>query len=307
MSRGAILVTSFIETIMKKIIVLGVIVTALLSSCGRFGNEDKKSHLKDRILSASKQHTEIMYALDADSTLVAVDVSSTYPREAMELPTVGYHMKLSFEGIMSVQPTVIIHKGGRYSIGPEHVVRQLNDLNVPLKTFKNKGTDIESTKKLIREMGNFFDRSDKADSLCSKLDTDMEKALLNREKYQDTTKVVVMHYGRANNIYLVLGEQSTAGKMVKWAGGTIPIKKKGMERITSPELIAKANPDIIFITGFGYDRLGSQEKILDLPGVALTNAAKNKRIYRIEAQDMIYLGPRTGENVLKLQKIIHES
>ena len=292
---------------MKNRIIVSIFITVLLSSCGRFGNEDKKSNLKDRIVSASKQHTEIIYALEADSTLVAVDVSSTYPIEALELPTIGYHMKLSFEGIMSVEPTMIIHKGGSYSIGPEHVVRQLNELKIPLKTFKNKGKDIESTKQLIREMGVFFDRKDKADTLCSKLDADMQKALEKKKEFSDTVKVVVMHFGRANNIYLVLGDQSTAGKMIQWAGGTMPIKKKGMERITSPELIAEANPDVIFITGFGYDRLGSQEKILDLPGVALTNAAKNKRIYRIEAQDMIYLGPRTGENVLKLQQIIHGS
>ncbi len=274
-------------------------------SCGRFGNQDQKTEHQERIVSASKQYTEFLYALHADSDLVAVDLSSTYPAQVKDLPTVGYHMKLSFEGIMSVKPTLILHHGGKFSIGPEHVVKQLEDLKIPMKTFDNKAKDIESTKALIREMGTFFNKEEEADSLCNKLDTELAAALKQTKQYDDTVKVVVMHFGRAMNIYLAMGKNSTAGQMIEWAGGVIPVNENGMARITSPELIAQANPDVILLTDFGYDRLGSPEQILELPGVALTNAAKNGRIYRIEAHDLIYFGPRTGENVLKLQELIH--
>ena len=152
-----------------------------------------------------------------------------------------------------------------------------------------------------------MNKEKKAKELCNKLDEDMKTVLDNTESYKDTLKVVVMHFGRAMNIYLAIGKSSTAGKMVEWAGGTIPIEKKGMARITSPELIAKANPDVILLTGFGYDRLGSKEKVKQLPGVTLTNAAKNNRIYRVEAHDLIYFGPRTGENILQLQELIHQN
>jgi iron complex transport system substrate-binding protein len=52
--------------------------------------------------------------------------------------------------------------------------------------------------------------------------------------------------------------------------------------------------------------MGNMEKfITDVPGVALTNAGKNKRIVRFEEHDLVYFGPRTGENILKLIKLIH--
>ena len=60
------------------------------------------------------------------------------------------------------------------------------------------------------------------------------------------------------------------------------------------------------MTDFGYDRLGNAEKLATLPGIALTPAGKNKKIYRIEEHDLIYLGPRTGENVQMLMKLIHQ-
>lgn len=63
---------------------------------------------------------------------------------------------------------------------------------------------------------------------------------------------------------------------------------------------------MILATDFGYDRLGgSAEKFLELPGIALTPAAKNGRIYRVEEHDLIYFGPRTGKNIRALAELIH--
>lgn len=277
----------------------------LACACGRFSNEDKKKDHDQRIISAAKQYTEIMYALGAAEDLVAVDVSSTYPPQTAKLPTIGYHMHLSAAGILSMKPTLFLHHGGKWSIGPEQVVRKLKRLKIPMKTFETKTTDIASTKKLIQEMGKYFGKEERADSLCLKLDADMKKALAHTKQYDDTVSVVAIHFGRATNMYLVEGKNSVAGQMIRWAGAEIVVDNLGMAPIVSPEIIAKANPDVILLTAFGYDRLGSKEAVIkQLPGVGLTNAAKTGRIYRVEAHDLIYYGPRTGENVLKLQKLL---
>ena len=70
--------------------------------------------------------------------------------------------------------------------------------------------------------------------------------------------------------------------------------------------MALANPDIIIATDYGFDQMGSMDKfITDIPGVALTNAGKNKRIVRFEEHDLIYFGPRSGANILNLMHLIH--
>ena len=74
----------------------------------------------------------------------------------------------------------------------------------------------------------------------------------------------------------------------------------------SAEVVAASDPDVILLTDFGYDKLGSPEKIKELPGVAGTKAAMNNRIYRVEEHDLVYLGPRTGQNTLMLQQLIHQ-
>ena len=102
-------------------------------------------------------------------------------------------------------------------------------------------------------------------------------------------------------------ENSTTANLIEMAGGTIPIDgDRGMMQL-SAEVIAKSNPDVILLTDFGYDRLGTEEQLKSLPGVSTTNAAKNNRIYRVEEHDMVYFGPRTGEVILKLQELIHRN
>ena len=277
----------------------------LLLSCGRFSNEDQKQEQKERIVCISKQYSEIIFALGAQQDIVAVDVSSTYPEEIKKLPTVGYHRALSAEAILAMTPTLILQDN---NIGPEHVVKQLKDLKIPMKDFGKYQNTPEGTDSLIREMGAYFHREREADSLCKKLDNDMKAALEAAGIYKDTVKVLIIHFGQASNQYLVMTKKSTAAKMIEWAGGKMAVDdEKGMKQI-SPEIVAKSDPDVILLTDFGYDRLnGSPEKIKELPGVSSTRAFKNNRIYRVEEHDMVYLGPRTGENVLNIQKLIHQN
>lgn len=286
---------------MKKYFVI-TILSAALFSCGRFGNKDAKSG-DERIVCIAKQYSEIIYALGAQAHIVAVDVSSTYPPEIKKIPTVGYHRALSVEGILAAKPSLILHDN---NIGPEHVVKQLTDLKIPMKVFGKYKDDIAGTDSLIREMGAYFHKEKQADSLCTKLDADMKTALENARKYRDTLKVLIIHFGQASNVYLVMTKKSTAAKMIEWAGGTLAVDdEKGMKQM-SAEVVAASDPDVILLTDFGYDKLGSPEKIKELPGVAGTKAAINNRIYRVEEHDLVYLGPRTGENTLMLQQLIHQ-
>ncbi len=275
-----------------------------LHSCGRFGNANNKQDHDQRIVCIAKQYSEIIYALQAQEDIVAVDVSSSYPPEIKKLPTVGYHRALSAEAILAMKPTLILQDN---NIGPEHVVKQLNDLEIPMKNFGHYQNTIPGTDSLMREMGVYFKKEHAADSLCLKLDMEFKNAIEKRSLYTDSVKVLVIHFGQASNIYMVMTKKSTAAKLIDWAGGTMAVDdEKGMRQI-SPEIVAQSDPDVILLTDFGYDRLGSPEKIRELPGVASTKAFKTNRIYRVEEHDMVYLGPRTGEIIMNLQKLIHQN
>jgi iron complex transport system substrate-binding protein len=271
----------------------------LLAGC-RFANQEQGEH-RQRLVSLSKQYSEIIFALGAEKDLIAVDLSSTYPPGIKSLPTVGYHRALSAEGIISVKPTLILHDN---NVGPEHVMRQLEQLKIPMKVFEAKGDDVPSAKQLVAEMGAWFHQEARARSLNEKLDADMAKA--TRVSWTVKPKVMVIHFGRAMNVYLTMTRASIAGRMIEWAGGEMAVQgERGMVQL-SPEVVAQADPDVLLLTDFGYDRLGTKDAVAGaLPGVATTRAVKAGRVYRVEEHDLVYIGPRTGENVLKLQELIH--
>lgn len=288
---------------MKKFLTL-ISLLSFITGCGRFNTKETETEHTQRIVCVSKQYNEMIFALGAEKDIVAVDISSVYPEQIKKLPTVGYHRALSIEGILSAKPTLILHDN---NIGPEHVTKQLQDLKIPMKVFSIKGVDIDSTKALMQEMGAYFNKKRAADSLCTILDTEMHMALEASKKFNHKPRVLIIHFGQASNIYLVMSKKSTAGKMVEWAGGEMAIDdEKGMKQL-SAEIVSKSDPDVILLTDFGYDRLGTAEKIKELPGVSATKASKNNHIYRIEEHDLVYLGPRTGKNILTIQHLIHDS
>jgi iron complex transport system substrate-binding protein len=202
-------------------------------------------------------------------------------------------------------PDLVIHSN---DIGPENVLPQITKAGLNVKAFGGANT-ADSAKLLLKELGVYFGAEAKADSLIKAMDASLQRAndSLIAMQNKDTPNVMVIHFGRANNIYFVMsGRKGVADKMIIAAGGKVTSYDAKGARQISAEAVATANPDIIIATDYGFDKMGSMEKFIsDVPGVALTNAGKNKRIVRFEEHDLIYFGPRTGDNIIHLMQLMH--
>jgi iron complex transport system substrate-binding protein len=234
--------------------------------------------------------------------IVARDLTSTYPDSAKLLPTVGYHRMLSAEGIISMNPDIVIHSN---DIGPETVLPQLEKAGLKIKAFGGANT-YDSAKILLQQLGQFLGVEANAAAIIKEMDAGMEKVYAAQKTITDTPSVMIIHYGQANNNFFVMSGRKGAGdRMIALAGGKPAIYDAKGARQISAEAVAMANPDVIIATDFGFDKMGGAEKFKEVPGVSLTNAARNNRIVRFEEHDLVYFGPRTAENILKLMSLIH--
>ena len=292
---------------MKKNIIIVAALSLLIVSCGRFGNKDIDGSKDMRVVCLSKHLTEMVFALGKGHNIVAVDLSSTYPDSAKLLKTVGYHRALSPESIIAMTPDLVIHSN---DIGPENVLPQITRAGLKVKAFGGANT-IDSAKLLLKELGKFFGEEKKADSIITAMSAGIAKAAntLQALNIKDSLRIMIIHFGLRNNNYFVMsGRNGVGDKMIRLAGCTPALYNGKGAREMSAEAVALANPDIIIATDFGYDRMGSMDKFIStVPGVALTNAGKNKRIVRFEEHDLIYFGPRTGENIIKLIHLLHST
>jgi iron complex transport system substrate-binding protein len=256
-----------------------------------------------RVVCVSKQINEFLYEIHAESVLVARDLTSIYPEQIKTLPNVGYHRALNAEGIISMKPTMLLTDG---NFGPDAVTEQVKKVGIPVVNMA-PGAGQDSAQLLMANLGKQFHHEKQADSVVAQWKSDMNAALADTVQWAGKPKprVMIMHMGQIANNYLAIKRGSAGDQIIQWAGGVNAIDSVGgMLRLT-PEIIAKAAPDIIIATDVGFDQQGSAEKFAQLPGVSLTPAGKAKKIYRIDEIEVMYFGPRTAMSLKKIAGWLH--
>ena len=98
-----------------------------------------------RIVVLNGDFTEVVFALGLGQNVVAVDISATYPSEALRLPKIGYQRALSAEGILAMEPTLVL---GSTSAGPAEVIEQIRSAGVAVVILEPTNTLDGVTKKI---------------------------------------------------------------------------------------------------------------------------------------------------------------
>jgi heme transport system substrate-binding protein len=278
-----------------------LLVLALIA-CGHGRSVDAGADTS-RVVCVSKQINEFIYALGAQSHLVARDLTSIYPPEITSLPSVGYHRALSAEGITSTRPSLLLTDG---NVGPDAVLEQVRNVGVAV-TVLPPGSTVDSAERLMGELGRRFDRAAAADSVVARWKAGMDSVFADTAKWsgKPRPRVLVMHFGQIGNSYLGVTGNGPTTQMLRWAGGVNAIDTAGNMKRLTPEVIARSAPDVIIATDVGFDRLGGVAAFQKLPGVDLTPAGRAGRIYRINETEVMYFGPRTPATVRKLESMLH--
>jgi iron complex transport system substrate-binding protein len=278
-----------------------VALLALVVACHRAKSTDPVD--LSRVVCVSKQINEFVYAIGAQSHLVARDLTSIYPPEITTLPSVGYHRALSAEGITSMRPTLLLTDG---NVGPDAVLDEVRKVGIPVLTLP-PGSSLDSAEQLMTDLGRRFGRSGAADSLVARWKAGMDSIFADTARWSGhpRPRVLVMHFGQLGNSYLGVTGEGPTTQIIRWAGGVNAIDTAGNMKRLTPEIIARSAPDIILATDVGFDRLGSVDAFRKLPGVDLTPAGRAGKIYRINETEVMYFGPRTPATVRKLESILH--
>ncbi|MDP5069608.1 MAG: ABC transporter substrate-binding protein [Congregibacter sp.] len=82
------------------------------------------------VISTDASITALVLALGAGDRLVAVDVTSQLPETLSNLPRVGYHRALSAEGLLSLNPDLMLVSE---HAGPPEVLRTLESLGIDIQ------------------------------------------------------------------------------------------------------------------------------------------------------------------------------
>lgn len=250
-----------------------------------------------RIVSISGTTTEILCALGMENQIVGTDVTSTFPESIQKLPKVGHNRNMSAEAIIALKPTLVV--GVTENTSPQ-LVEQLRAANIKVQMFDLESSP-EGAKNLVRRVADSMQVADKAEPICQKIDEDLKaKVALSKEPK------VLFIYARGAGTLMVAGEHTYPNSMVKLSGGKNAVSGfEDFKPLTAEALVA-ANPDVILMFDSGLQSLGGADGLMQIPGMAQTNAGKKKQVIEMDGQYLTGFGPRTGEAISTLSKKLNE-
>jgi len=253
-----------------------------------------------RIVTLGGSVTETVYALGAGPHVVGVDASSVYPESATEKPSVGYFRRLPAEGVLSLDPSLILALEGT---GPPTVLDQLRSAGVRVELIQDEST-VDGARKKIRRIAGLLGREARADSLIQEMEADLAAARALRKETTSDPGVLFI-YARGAGTMSVAGTGTSAEAMIELAGAENAITGFEGFKPMSAEAVVGAEPDVLLLLTRGLESIGGVDGLLDQPGIKLTPAGENRRIVAMDDLLMLGFGPRLGTAVKQLTHKLH--
>lgn len=255
-----------------------------------------------RIVSIGGSITETLFALGQEKRLIARDSTSLFPQKALDLPDVGYIRRLSPEGVLSVNPDLILTLEGA---GPPEAVQVLKAAGVPLIEVE-ESYDSKGVVQRILDVGAAVNRSEKAKILADSIQAQFLQLKTLTDSVESPKSVVFVLSLRGGKI-MASGTNTAADGIIQLAGAKNAITNFEGYKALSDEAIINAAPDVIVMMDRRGDHSTTNEQVFAHPGIALTPAGKAERLVRMNGLYLLGFGPRTAEAAGVLHKQIYLS
>jgi len=255
---------------------------------------------QERVVVVGGGLAEIVYALGQEHRLVGRDTTASFPPQVEALPDVGYMRALSPEGLLALDPDLILASEGA---GPAETVQIMQAASVPFVQITDDPSPAAVLER-VSAIAAHLDAVAAGDALVAKLEA--EFAALSEATTAVTTPKRVMFVlsaqgGRIN----AAGRDTGASAMIELAGGVNAFDDFAGYRLLSDEAITAAGPDVILMMDRGGDHAISDTEILSHPALGLTPAAESGAVIRMNGIYLLGFGPRTAEAAQDLHRALY--
>ncbi|MCY4045680.1 MAG: ABC transporter substrate-binding protein [Cellvibrionales bacterium] len=238
----------------------------------------------ERLVSIDGSLTEVVYALDAQSLLVARDDTSVHPKAVFRLPSVGYMRALSTEGVLSVKPTKVLVTD---AAGPPNVIKQLQASNVDIVTVKSEPT-LAGVRNKIEQVGKALDKPEETKTFLQEYDATTQSFLAKRETIGQAIKGkrALLFLGMQANALNAAGTKTKAQSILDMLG-LVNAANHAAYMPLSTEAMISLNPEVIIIATHG-----PIDKAQIAKQFSFTPAFKHNRIIFKGSAELLSFGPR---------------
>ncbi len=244
--------------------------------------------------------SETVCALGLCDNIVATDLTSTYPEQLQQLPSLGYRNSIKAEGIISAGADLVLVEEGFLD---KKVAEQLRSARVPLHHFENKLTKA-GTVALITQLGQLLHREKRAQELVAQLEADLAEADMLLQGVHSKPKVLFV-YARGQGTLNIGGRNTFAEAMLQLAEAQLAVPEIEDYKPLTAEAVIAANPDYLLFFDSGLQSLGGANGVAAIPGIAETTAGRKMQVVAMEGLYLSGFGPRLGKAVKDLALQLH--
>ncbi|MYZ49425.1 heme/hemin ABC transporter substrate-binding protein [Propylenella binzhouense] len=266
------------------------VLLALMLACTWLASADRAA-AAERIVSLGGSVTEILYALGLEDRIVAVDTTSLYPPEAMqEKPNVGYLRQISAEGVLSLDPTLIIAEA---DVGPPEAVAVIAGSGVRLERAP-AARDAQSLRAKIAFVAEAAGAPEAGRALAESAAGQLESIATAVAQVEDPVPAIFVLSLQGGRV-LAAGSGTSADAMLRLAGARNALSGFSGYKQVSAEALLSAAPEIIVMMNRGAEAQPTLDEIRAIPALAATPAAANGRLVAMDGLYLLGFGPRTAQ------------
>lgn len=250
-----------------------------------------------RIVALANGAAELIAAMGYRENLVGRDIAST-TAELKKIPIVTSGHQVIPETIIALQPTVVIID---QTTGPSSAITKLKGAGIRIVSVSQSWNLVDLITK-IAEIGAALGTPKSADRLRTLLTESISKNQVIASTSSRKLKIAFLYLRGTSAIYLVGGKGSGADFLIS-STGNIDIGAQQLDKPFSPltaETMAQLNPDLILVMIGGLESVGGVSGLVNLPGIAQTNAGKNHQVVAVDDSLLLSFGPRTPSLLEKL-------
>ncbi len=253
----------------------------------------------ERIVSLAPNITEIIFELGLDEKIVGVSSDSDYPAEAAYKNKVGSFWQPNTEAIIACKPDLVIALDSEQQ---KTVAKTLNRLGY--KALILKADKIEELWTAIQTIGTATDCRQRADELIENIKSKLSKL---QSKTISADRVRILWIIQPEPLR-VAGRNTFINELIELAGGENSIGPTIQEypSINTEELLA-CGAEVIIQSTMDSGNIEKQQQAAELYWSKYPNlpAVRNKRIYVLDSDVMLRLGPRLPQAVAEIGRCLY--
>ncbi len=258
---------------------------------------------QDRVAAIGGDVTEIVYRLGQQGRLVARDTTSTFPPEALALPDLGYLRALSPEGVLAMEPDLVLMSA---DAGPPETLAALESAGVTMVTVPETPS-VEGVGARIATIADALGVPEAGRALRAEVEAQIEAAIAAADPGDAPRPRVLFVLSNSGGRLMGAGEGTAAAAIIAMAGAENAVSGFSGYKALGDEAVAASAPDIVLTMQTGGTRdavAGTPDEYITHPALTETPAGKARRLISLPGGLLLGFGPRTPEAVAALHEAI---